>query len=415
MIRTKQNILAFTLCHIVLCTLLLGCDKTESTTENTGIVVDFIGEISDKKNHIEEPYLYAAEDGSVYISWLEKSEETATLKFAEVNPDSISDSKIIASGSDWFVNWADYPQFSSFTDGTLLSTFLQKSGPGTFAYDVKVSLNNNVDKWSTPNTIHEDATQTEHGFVSLSPWGENMLITWLDGRNTGGGHDDHNHHGQMTLRAATVDRDGKKLEEWELDNRVCDCCQTGSVVTDKGPIVVYRDRSENETRDIGIVRFVDNKWLDSETVYFDNWQIAACPVNGPRIDAMENYVAVIWYSGAQEKPSVKIAFSENYGEKFDTPIQVDLGKTIGRVNLTLVENNMAFVTWMEEGNIWGRTIRNNGEKGKAFSLVELSEKRSSGFPQIARSGNFIYLAYTDDSEPIKKIKLSKIDISQFAS
>ncbi len=72
---------------------------------------------------------------------------------------------------------------------------------------------------------------------------------------------------EMTIRGAIIDKQGNKSGEWELDNRVCDCCQTSTAITANGPIVVYRDRSDEEIRDISIVRLI-NEQLDITQTYF---------------------------------------------------------------------------------------------------------------------------------------------------
>ena len=51
----------------------------------------------------------------------------------------------------------------------------------------------------------------------------------------------------MTLRYASFDGEGNKIEESLLDDKVCDCCQTDAAMTSKGPIIVYRNRSDEET------------------------------------------------------------------------------------------------------------------------------------------------------------------------
>ena len=64
----------------------------------------------------------------------------------------------------------------------------------------------------------------------------------------------------MTLRYAAIDPKGELSDEAELDNRVCECCQTSAAVTSDGPIVVYRDCSQSEVRDTYIVRHVNSSW-----------------------------------------------------------------------------------------------------------------------------------------------------------
>ncbi len=162
--------------------------------------------------------------------------------------------------------------------------------------------------WNHVGLLHHDSVQAEHGFVSLVPFRDGVFAAWLDGRNTGGGHNHESHNGAMTIRAATLGFDGKKVEEWELDNRVCDCCQTTAAITDNGPVVIYRDRSDEDIRDMSIVRFVNGIWTEPKPIYSDHWKIDGCPVNGPRGEALGNMLAVIWFSSAKDQPEVKVIF-----------------------------------------------------------------------------------------------------------
>ncbi|PSK99226.1 hypothetical protein [Cecembia rubra] len=361
------------------------------------------------------PYL-TNHNGKTYISWVEQSENTNRLFYGQLDQNEVQSIQLITEGNDWFVNWADYPQIQFFQDGSIVAFFLKKSGPGTFSYDIMVTLSNNGKDWTLPKKLHDDGTQTEHGFVSMSPWGENMLITWLDGRNTGGGHNhDHGHHGQMTLRAAVMNSNGEKLEEWLLDDRVCDCCQTGSTISSSGPAVVFRDRSETEIRDIGIINWEGSQWKETKIIHMDLWEIPACPVNGPRIASFGKDLAIAWYTAAQDRPEVKVVFSEDNGNSFGIPIRVGLGKTLGRVDLEIIDNQHAFITWMEEGKILGRRVNKNGKLGSPIEIAKSSEKRSSGFPQMTNTDGQIWLAWTDDSQDLKKIQTASLKLDEVIS
>lgn len=389
---------------------LFSCGQKK--TETYAPTMELAKEISSEIAHIEEPYLFTSKLGDTYLSWIEKTDSVNFFKYSKLDGEVWSEEKTIAQGSDWFVNWADYPQLSAFTDGTLVAVFLQKSGEGTFAYDVRITISKDGKQWSEPFVLHDDQTQTEHGFLSMVPWGENMLVTWLDGRNTGGGgHDhDHGHHGQMTVRAAVLDTDGKKIEEWELDNRVCDCCQTTAAMTEDGPVVIFRDRSETEIRDLGIAKFENGNWNETAPVYMDLWEIAACPVNGPRVSALENQVAVAWYTAAKDNPEVKVTFSKDNGNTFEEPTKIDLGQTLGRVDIEMIEKDKAMVCWMDEGKILVRSVDSSGRLGNPIQVATSSDKRSSGFPQMTKNGNTLWFAWTDDSADLRKVKVAKMEI-----
>lgn len=180
--------------------------------------------------------------------------------------------KEIARGNNWFVNWADFPFIVAYknNDQHLAAHWLQKRADGTYDYDIFISQSTNGGKkWLSPFIIHTDGIVAEHGFVTLLPTDDNKIFaTWLDGRNTKTGkensnnHDDHGHGDAMTLRTASFDINGKLYDEAEFDNRICDCCQTTATFINGNPIVAYRDRSEEEIRDIFFTKKINDKWSE---------------------------------------------------------------------------------------------------------------------------------------------------------
>jgi len=202
----------------------------------------------------------------------------------------------------------------------------------------------------------------------------------------------------MTLRYVKVKRDGTLTDEAALDTRVCECCQTSAALTADGPVVVYRDRSEQEMRDISIVRLRDGKWSQPRAVFPDNWQINGCPVNGPAVAAAGRRVAVAWYTGAGNAPRVKLAFSNDAGENFGAPVTVDDGNPVGRVDVLLLADGSALVCWLEKlpggGEVRLRRVSPDGEHEQAITVSSSGTARSNGFPQMARAGNALVFAWT---------------------
>ena len=215
-----------------------------------------------------EAHLTATADGRVLLSWIEpKGDKHHALRFASrTRGGSWSEAQTIAEGANWFVNWADFPSMTALPDGTLFAHWLAKSGPGTYAYDVRVTTSMDGGRsWSSPIVPHRDGTQAEHGFVSMTPWSaQEMGVVWLDGRKTAGAS--HGAHGaagsEMSLIHTTLGRDSRLGAETVLDGRVCDCCQTDAARAEGATVVVYRDRSEKEVRDISVVRFAGGRWSE---------------------------------------------------------------------------------------------------------------------------------------------------------
>ncbi|MBR08862.1 MAG: hypothetical protein CMP48_14435 [Rickettsiales bacterium] len=359
------------------------------------------------------PYLTSDRNGNLYHSWVEKNQDTSILKTSKFTNGEWSTPETIATGNDWFVNWADYPMIAANNYGKM-AHFLQKSSSETFSYDVTLTTSKGGE-WSDTFKAHNDGTQTEHGFVTMLPLTDSTFqVAWLDGRNSAGaGHDDHGHgKGAMTLRTAVIDLDGNITEEAELDNRTCDCCQTGGTMTSNGPIFIYRDRSELEIRDIYIVRKVDEEWTAPQPVAQDNWNIAGCPVNGPRTEAFGDALAVAWYTAANGQPQVKIVFSNDAGATFGEPIIVDRGLPLGRVDLVMLDKQSAMISWLtQEGTetlIKTQKVYMNGVTETPIVISKTSGSRGSGFPQMAKSGNEVFYAWTSLSGDSTEIKMAKV-------
>jgi hypothetical protein len=303
------------------------------------------------------------------------------------------------------VNWADFPSIAVTADGTIFAHWLQKNGSGKYAYDVYVATSRDGGvKWSKPVVIHRDGKAAEHGFVSLSPVSRNAIgAVWLDGRQMTGEEE-----GEMTLRYARISAAGSLSDEALLDARVCECCTTAMAIAAGGPVIAYRDRSQDEVRDIGIIRWTKGAWTKPALIHADGWKIAGCPVNGPQIDAKGKRVAVAWFTAANDQPRVNVAFSTDGGAKFSAPVRVDAGKPSGRVDILWIDERTAVVTWLEglgEGaHIAYRRISANGAMSPIVKVANSSSARSSGFPRIANRGGEIYLAWTETT-PAKKIRI----------
>lgn len=347
-----------------------------------------------------EPFLFTDKNGLVYLSWIEKKGKENFLKFSTWVNDKWTTPNLISSGKNWFVNWADYPLLSADAGGHLIAHFLEKSDTAKFTYDVKmISSADSGKSWSHSKVLHDDGKKAEHGFVSMIPYKDQFFVSWLDGRKTaqeGEASSHTGHHGEMTVRAALINKDGSKSNDWELDGRVCDCCQTTAAITSNGPIVVYRDRSDDEIRDMSIVRYIDGVWTSPKTIFPDNWKIKGCPVNGPRADAIGNHLAIAWFSMPEKEGQVQVIFSDDGGATFNKPIRIDEGKTIGRVDVVMLNDKSAIVSWLEGSTIKAVKVYTDGTKDASVMIASSSESRSSGFPQMTKSGNKLIFAWTDD-------------------
>ncbi len=350
-----------------------------------------------------EPNLTLGRDGTLYLSWIETSGEDHVLRFSSWQGDAWSPARTIATGHDWFVNWADFPSVAASGDGTLAAHWLVRNGPGTFAYSVQLAISRDGgNEWSDPVAPHRDETETEHGFVSIVALPDGTFeVVWLDGREMQVEGDEAKGTGVMTLRSARLDGDGNVTEEKLIDPRVCDCCSTDVALAADGPVVVtYRDRSESEIRDISASRLEADGWTAEKQIHEDGWKTSGCPINGPAMAAAGKVMVVAWFTAPAEKGVVNVAFSENGGDTFGEPLRMDGGKTtIGRVDVVLLDGGTAVVSWLEQGKLQLRWVDASGPLSDPLTATTVDESRAGGFPRLALLGDSLFLAWTEPGEP----------------
>ena len=418
-----RNLITFIFCLFL---LIVSACKDASKAKNSD------SNISESKEIVKQLDNPAAEnsalsrlfsnDNKLFLSWVEKKDTLNTLNYAVFDNEIWSEPETVISGADWFVNWADFPAIVE-NNGNILINFLQKSADDTYTYDVKLNLFNAKEKtWKNDFMLHDDKTLSEHGFVSMRPYaGNSFMVTWLDGRETtakshGDSHSEEHAGGPMTLRGALVFEDGSIQYDTLLDEKVCDCCNTSTAIgTNDVILVAYRDRSDDEIRDISLVRWEQaTGWSKPLTIGNDDWEIAGCPVNGPSIDTFEDNAAIAWFTGKNNKPKVQIVFSEDNGLTFGLPIRIDSNDTMGRVDVVMIARETAVVCWME--NIGENTVikalkvKSNGSKGDPVIISKTSPERSSGFPQMEILGKTLYFSWTEVDGESKSIKTASIDL-----
>ena len=355
-------------------------------------------------------------DKDLFISWTEQVLDSNFLYVTKLEGGSWSNKKLITKGTDWFVNWADFPSISyNNLSNSIFSFHLQKSSEETFSYDVNYHINSK-ETWKDMNKIHDDNTFSEHGFVSSIPYKDGFMVSWLDGRNTYGVGDHGHAKVAMTIRSAVLDFIGNIVSQNVIDEMVCECCQTSMAISGDIPIVVYRDRSEGEIRDIYYSRYIDSNWTEPHPIHNDGWEINGCPVNGPNVDSYGDNVVVSWFSASNGRPKVNLKFSTDNGRTFGDKILIDEvdNSPLGRVDIELISETEAIISWLStvdgKGKLLIRKIKTNGEIGLIKVVDEISTERSTGFPQIEKFNDDVYISWTDNSELGKKVRVTKIPL-----
>ena len=353
-----------------------------------------------------EPSLSTMYDGRVLMSWTEPQGSGFAIKTAISDGSGWSAPQTTFEADDLFVNWADFPSAIALEDGTLVAHWLRANGDDDYFYDINIALSQDEGvTWSTPIIPHDDRSQRQHGFATLLPNdGGGFSVIWLDGQSYDTYASQDVADNAMQLRMRKFSADGTMGEDTLLDARTCTCCQTSAAFAGNNDLlVVYRDRSLGEIRDISIVRETPQGWSTPQSVNVDGWRIEGCPVNGPAIDTANGTSAVAWFTAANDIPKVKVAFSSDDGITFAKALEIDTSAPSGRVDVIQLTDGSALVTWVKQ-TAQGEAILicavNPQEGCLRPEVVAISPSgRTVGFPRMTLGKEGAFIAWTEPTKP----------------
>lgn len=355
--------------------------------------------------------LATAADGTVVLSWLEPvSKQEWSLKFSRFDraTSGWSEARVIATGGNWFINWADFPTVTPVSERQWMAVWFVNNpaaknisgGADDYAvgYHAEYSVSEDAGiTWSKPQSLTGESKSTEFAAVLALGASSRPLAAWLAGR------DRANNGGFQKLFVKTLHADGA---DQLVDASVCDCCQLSLARVGEDVLLAYRGRSRDEVRDIMLARRRDGKWEAPRKLHADNWKMTGCPVNGPRLVAHGASVAAVWFTGAEGKMRVQAKVSRDRGETFGDALRLDLGRPQGRVDAAMLADGSAMFTWQEMtgshgkqgGGIYLRRVAADSSLGEPELLASTSIARASGFPRlILLDDQHALLAYTEQN------------------
>ncbi|HIG81818.1 MAG TPA: exo-alpha-sialidase [Verrucomicrobiales bacterium] len=329
------------------------------------------------------------------LNWIDRDRNrkgAANVRVAGWNGKAFGDARTVATSKQMFANWADIPSVIEAPSGDLYAHWLDRISSKTYAYGIRIVRSTDSGKtWKPMGWLHNDTSPTEHGFVSFAPEGKHVRAFWLDGRAMA------NKSGKMMLRTAILD--GNKIkDERVLDDDVCTCCPISAAPLATGPMVIYRDRSPKEIRDIAFTRTINAKWTKPAVIHADNWFFPACPVNGASIATHGNLIAISRYTIANNKAQVILRLSKTDKPKSGRDIVLDANNPTGRC-ATVCTKDAVFTIWI--GNAGKQTalqlaqVSHNGKLIRKTTLAPINGGRSSGMPRAVISGGYLWVTWTD--------------------
>lgn len=347
--------------------------------------------------------------------------QPAELRLAHFDGQAWSAAQTVASGGNWFINWADRPNHAWGAEGSAWFTWLERTASGSYDYEVRLASRGADGIQVLDGALHEDRNPAEHGFVSVVALQDaGAMALWLDGRNA------MQAGGAMGLYARPLAADGSKGPEELVDARVCDCCNTSLARMEDGSVVAaWRDRSAEEVRDIALARRAPGgtQWSEPVVFYEDNWLIDGCPVNGPVLAAQGQRLAMAWFTlgggtdAAGEAtpehagPRVCLGLSKDGGQSFGERLVLSAADPQGRVDAVYLADGTLLVSWLERGageqSEWRvRAFDGAGAPcGEALVLGLVSGERGDGWLSLCAHGEGALAQWTVPGEGLQAARI----------
>jgi len=227
-----------------------------------------------------------------------------------------------------------------------------------------------------------------------------MFAAWLDKRNRAPAQQNGLKYEGAGLFFAFSKDGGLTYSESRLaQDNTCECCRLGVAFARPGrPVVVFRNIYAGGVRDHAVLTFADPATPgELHRVSHDDWQIAACPHQGPSLSiSRAGTYHVTWYTGGKVRKGLFYARSQDGGRTFSNLLPVgrtDHGASRPQV---LTGPHGAAIVWKEfDGEATTVNLMTSRDDGMTWSkpITVAKTTDTSDHPLLISDGQRIFLSW----------------------
>jgi hypothetical protein len=122
-------------------------------------------------------------------------------------------------------------------------------------------------------------------------------------------------------------------------------------------------------------------------------------------------VAIAWFTTATSDGQAFVAFSDDAGRTFSQPIRVDDEAATGHVDVELLTDGSAAVSWTElvdeRSTLKVRRVAQNGDRSPAVRVAQVS---SLDYPRMSHAEGELLLAWTEKANGGSAVHTARIAI-----
>ncbi len=179
--------------------------------------------------------------------------------------------------------------------------------------------------FTTPVAVRDIESPRDSDFpdMAVAPDGS-VYVVWLDGRDY-----DPKLGDESSVYFARSTDGGKSFgKNVRVAAHTCPCCRPTIAIDSKGRIYIAWRHDFDDVRDMAVATSIDGGKTFSRLVRVskDGWLIRGCPESGPSLLAIGNRLYIAWFTvGADSRPRVLAAWSDDQGRSFAAPIELSTG------------------------------------------------------------------------------------------
>jgi len=133
-------------------------------------------------------------------------------------------------------------------------------------------------------------------------------------------------------------------------------------------------------------------------------------VNGPAISARDRDVAMAWFTAVNDEPHAYAAFSQDAGRTWGQPIRVDDVSTEGKVDIELLPDGSAAVSWVEFAKETSTLqVRRVDPSGARSAAVAVSAGYVRGYPRMVQWNRRLFFAWSAPGGIGERVQLAAAD------
>jgi hypothetical protein len=365
------------------------------------------------------PTVQIDETGVVSAAWVEEDKEVRTIWFARSEkpggplgfPVRINDPSenpyyrqeapaMVIRGNDVFVTWA--------------LTHPNMTPDKPFSSELRLSRSADGGRTFAPSVlVNDDGLVINHTFdaMQVAPDGT-VHVAWIDGR------EGKKEPGTFVAKSADHGRTFTKNQK--VDENTCVCCRTALATSEDGVVyLAWRKIFEGNVREIVVSRSVDGgtEFSAPTVVGQDRWVYPACP-HRPASLGVDRFgrLYVAWYTeGADETPSVYLAYSDDQGKTFSPKKQLNRSKGTfpDHPQMAVDPEGRVVVVWEEQSPVRREVVvSRSSDRGESFSApVKVNEKNGQTPTVAVNAQGSAVIGWKEHAMPAHRLVVQTMPLS----